>query len=172
MSDESLAALLAEPAAAVAGLEEGLAEGLGVHPSDVEITRTVPDLLSSTRRLGDPRQLHPPRQDAEGLAADGRRLAATLVVDFDLKAEENSPVEEKVSALAAGDSSIAAAVSLAVEKNLEDNGIASVAVESMSAAVPTTTTEPSTTVEPNVAINSGALGLVALAGVFAVMALN
>ena len=49
LSGESLAAMQANPAAAVAGLQSGIADGLGVESIAVEITGTDPDLLSSRR---------------------------------------------------------------------------------------------------------------------------
>merc|ERR1719191_838519 len=48
-SQESFDAMIANPAAAVSGLRNGIAEGLGVLSSAVEIKRTVPDLLGGRR---------------------------------------------------------------------------------------------------------------------------
>merc|ERR1719235_2539845 len=55
VTDETLDAMLADPAAAVRGLERGLANALGVEERVIVITRTVPDLLGG-RRLAEGRR--------------------------------------------------------------------------------------------------------------------
>ena len=91
--------MIANPAAAVSGLTNGIADGLGVESSAVEITRTVPDLLGD-RRL-----------------AEGRRLEATLTVDFDV-AVADSAVSARVDSLTSGDSSVVASLTSEVENGL------------------------------------------------------
>ena len=137
VSQESLDAMLASPAAAVAGLTSGIAEGLRVEPSAVEITRTVPDLLGG-RRL-----------------AVGRRLSdATLTVDFDV-AVLDATVAANVESLTSGDTSVVARVALFVESGLAAQNI-QVTIVSV-AASPTrgdTQTPPNTTSATNAPIPS------------------
>ena len=66
-----------------------------MEPALVELTRTVPDLLS--RRLAESSDL-------------SRRLASTLLVEFEVLLTEESSVMETVDSLVAGDPSFAAAV--------------------------------------------------------------
>merc|ERR1711937_116184 len=104
LSQESLDAMQANPAAAVSGLKSGIADGLGVEPSGVEITRTVPDLLGG-RRL-----------------AEGRRLDATLTVNFDV-AVADSAVASRVDSLTSGDASVVESMTSAVESGLAAQNI-------------------------------------------------
>merc|ERR1712078_432040 len=97
-------AMQANPAAAVSGLKSGIADGLGVEPSGVEITRTVPDLLGG-RRL-----------------AEGRRLDATSTVNFDV-AVADSAVASRVDSLTSGDSSVVESMTSAVESGLAAQNI-------------------------------------------------
>ena len=96
--------MIANPAAAVSGLRNGIAEGLGVLSSAVEIKRTVPDLLGG-RRL-----------------AAGRRLDATLTVDFDVAAAD-SAVGARVDLLTSGDSSVVASLTSEVQSSLAAQNI-------------------------------------------------
>ena len=137
VSQESLDAMLASPAAAVAGLTSGIAEGLRVEPSAVEITRTVPDLLGG-RRL-----------------AVGRRLSdAMLTVDFDV-AVLDATVAANVESLTSGDPWMVARVTSEVESGLAAQNI-QVTIVSVAAAsegeprtppaAPTSTTSDTQTV--------------------------
>ena len=65
MSQADLDAMLANPAAAVAGLQSGLEAYFGTGEGSVAIERTVPDLLGG-RRLADDRRL----TDAASLEVD------------------------------------------------------------------------------------------------------
>ena len=104
MSDASVAAMLAKPAAAVSGLEMGIADAVGVLPSAVEITSTQPDLLQRTRRL-----------------ALLRRLEPTLVVNVAISGNET--VVFNAAALTAGDMTMKAKVVERVEFRLSTANI-------------------------------------------------
>ena len=138
VSQESLDAMLASPAAAVAGLTTGIAEGLRVESSAVEITRTVPDLLGG-RRL-----------------AVGRRLSrATLTVDFDVAVLFDATVAAKVESFTSGDATVAAKVKIFVQRDLAAQNI-KVTIVSV-AASPTrgdTQTPPETSSGTNAPIPS------------------
>jgi hypothetical protein len=116
MSQESLDALQADPAAAVVGLKAGIAQALDLDSSLVEITRTVPNLLT--------RQLAEEPGAASNLAAVERRLETKLVVDFEVVVtEESSSVQDTVNALAAGDTGVAAVLAFSVEQGLKEQSI-------------------------------------------------
>jgi hypothetical protein len=123
LSQESLDAMIANPAAAVSGLTNGIADGLGVESSAVEITRTVPDLLGS-RRL-----------------AEKRRLEANLTVDFD-GAVADSAVSARVDSLTSGDSSMVASLTSEVENGLAAQNFEVTIVSVASSAVAATTAAP------------------------------
>jgi hypothetical protein len=103
MSSDSLVALQANTQAAVTGLKSGLAAALGVDPSLIVITKTVPDLLGG-RRL-----------------APWRRLDSSLSVDFDITADE--AVEATVDALNAGDAEVVASLTSSVVTELAAAGV-------------------------------------------------
>merc|ERR1719487_1591991 len=97
--------MVANPTAAVAGLTTGIADGLGVESSAVEITNTVPDLLGGARRLA------------------GRRLQdATLTVDFDVTVADPADVA-LVDAFTSGDSSVVEDVTAGVTSSLAEQNI-------------------------------------------------
>jgi hypothetical protein len=104
LSQKSLGAMIANPAAAVSGLKNGIAEGLGAVSSAVEIKRTVPDLLGN-RRL-----------------AEGLRIDATLIVDFDV-AVADSAVAARVDSFTSGQWSVMASVTSEVERGLAAQNI-------------------------------------------------
>ena len=129
--------MLASPAATVAGLTTGIAGGLGVEPSAVEITRTVPDLLGGRR-----------------LAVERRLSRATLTVDFDVAVLDATDAAQ-VESLTSGDATVAAKVKIFVERDLAAQNI-QVTIVSV-AASPTrgdTQTPPNTTSATNAPIPS------------------
>jgi hypothetical protein len=127
VSQESLDAMVANPSAAVTGLTNGIAEGLGVQSSAVEITRTVPDLLSGRR-----------------LAVERRLSDATLTVEFDVTVA-NAAAAANVESLASGDSTVVASVTSEVESGLAAQSI-QVTIVSVAASEVVTTDSPAATV--------------------------
>jgi hypothetical protein len=138
ISQASLDAMVANPAAAVSGLTNGIADGLGVESSEVEIKRTVPDLLGG-RRL-----------------ADERRLEATLMVDFDV-AIVDPAIGAKVDSLVAGDTSVVQSVTSAVQTGLAAESI-QVTILSVAASEVVATAAPATAA-PATAAPKPALGV-------------
>ena len=112
--------MVANPAAAVSGLKYGIADGLNVDPSAVEIKRTVPDLLGG-RRL-----------------AEDRRLDATLTVDFDV-AVTDSATAVSVDSLTSGNPSVLASLTSEVQSGLAAQSI-EVTILSVAASDPTVAT--------------------------------
>jgi Tol biopolymer transport system component len=106
MSEESLAAIEANPAAAVAALEAGIAAALGVRSDAVEITRTVPDLLGS-RRL---------RQGRRTMTVES---ASTLTVEFSVTGD----VLEIVDSLLVEDSTVVESIQSEVTSALAAQSI-------------------------------------------------
>ena len=132
--------MIANPAAAVSGLTNGIADGLGVESSAVEITRTVPDLLGG-RRL-----------------AEGRRLEATLTVDFDV-AVAGSEVSARVDSLTSGDSSVVASLTSEVENGLAAQNFEVTILSVASSAVAATTAAPTAAANgPGAGLSSGDAG--------------
>ena len=129
--------MLASPAAAVAGLTTGIAEGLGLEHSAVEITRTVPDLLGGRR-----------------LAVERRLSRATLTVNFDVEVLD-ATVAAKVESLTSGDATVAAKVKIFVERDLAAQYI-HVTIVSVAASPPRgdTQTPPNTPSATNAPIPS------------------
>jgi hypothetical protein len=143
MSDASLTAMLANKAAAVAGLKSGIATGLGVESSAVVITATNPDLLgSSSRRLKLADFLGSQWTDPPAI---GRRLATTLAVDFDVTGD--STVTAQVDSLTSGDSTVVASVTSAVESSLAAQSI-TVSITSVAATKVTGTAAPTSNPAP------------------------
>ena len=138
MSDDSIAAMQANPSAAVEGLRNGIAEALEVDPALVELTRTVPDLL--TRQLA---ALHVAAESSppwakkidtlDGYHQAGRRLESTLIVDFEVAITEESSIAETVDSLVTGDESISAILAFSVERGLKEQSI-DASVESVTAS--------------------------------------
>jgi uncharacterized membrane protein YfbV (UPF0208 family) len=121
MSQESLDALLADPAAAVVGLKNGIAQALDLQDTSfLEITRTVPNLL--TRQLAE-EEAHGPAGRAAGLGA-GRRLEAKLTVDFEVvMTKESDHVEDPVDNLWEGDAGALAVLAFSVKSGLNAQSI-------------------------------------------------
>ena len=103
----SIEAMIANPSASVAGLREGIAAALGVDPSAVIITRTVPDLQSGQTPA----------------VVDGTVTRLALTVDFEI-VEPDAEVAAKLDDLESGDSSVVANLTNAVEQDLAAKNVA------------------------------------------------
>jgi hypothetical protein len=130
MSVESLEAMQENPKRAVKGLTAGIADGLGVHPGLVTITRTVPDLLSggSGRRLGK---------------------AVPLVVEFEVdvsQSEDPAGVTRALDSMLAGDEAVVEGMAESVTAGLAKVNI-EVEIAGMSAEIKTVAPAPEPTSE-------------------------